>query len=254
MNSQQVGAVQRTRITRSGVSDIRKLRLSWVAGFTYVGNGTNGVANTVYFLTGSNGSRWVAKGNSATVSGMVPIASGDLDLGAPYINDIEKHFSRKVIHRMWCHVDSLQPSTANNMMAIIGFSRGPGGFPASQPASVVGTPAGNTVPNLSSMKGSFPIDSWEHKTVEITEFIAGGSGPRQNEFEIQSSPEATSLWQATNTYPTIDPDGLIPACFAVAGNCTTAGLQATNVHQITFEQEVDLLDYVGGMANVNASD
>jgi len=222
-------------------------------GYTYVGNGTNGIANSVYFQTAS--SNYLITGFVATTSsGQVPIAASDFDLGQVYVSDVEKHFARKVVKRMWIHVDSLQPSTSNNMMAIIGVSRGPGGTAFSLPNSLLATQVANTVANVSSMKASFPVDSWEHKTVEITQFIAGGSGPKQNEFEIQGSPANASIYPGAGSKPAIDADSLIPACIAVAGNCTTAALQNTKVHQITIEQEVDLLDYVGGMAQVVATD
>lgn len=252
----QVGSVVRSRIVRTGVSDIKRLRLSWVAGYTYVGNGTNGLANTVYFRTASNGSRWLATGSSNICSGQAPIASSDLDLGASYVSDIEKHFSRKVIRRMWVHIDSLQPSTSNNMVMCIGFTRGSGGLGGSLPSTAAGsTAAGNTFANVMSMRGSFPVDSWEHQTVDISEFIAGGTGPQQNEFDVgQSNANTASIWATNNTYSLVDGDLLIPACFAVAGNNTTAGLQGTNVHQITFEQEVDLLDYTGAMFQINPAD
>lgn len=245
----QVGAVVRSRITRTGVSDIRHLRVSWVAGYTYVGNGTAGATNGVYFLCGGNSSRFAIQGNTTNSSGQVPILSSDLDVGAPYVSDIEKHFSRKCIHRMWVHVDSLQPSTSNNMMAVIGFSRGSNGLTFSIPRTAAGfTNAANSVQNVMSMKGAFTIDSWEHQTVDITEFIAGGSGAKQCEFDIGSNLSAASVYASSGNSTTVDGDMLVPACFAVAGNNTTTGLQGTNVHQITFEQEVSYLDYLGGMA------
>jgi hypothetical protein len=237
------------------VGDIKRLRIAWVAGTTWVGNGTNGTANSVYFLTGSG--TWIIQGFVAGAggSGQIPIASSDTDIGQAYVRDIEKHFARKVIRRMWIHVDSLQPSTSNNMMAVFGISRGPGGMSRSIPiTAATAAITSNTVGNVASMRGAFVVDSWEHKTIDITEFIAGGSGPQQNEFEIVGTPSAASIYVTTATVTTIDGNGLVPACFSVAGNCTTAGLQGTSVHQITFEQEVDLLDFTGGMASNEALD
>lgn len=249
-SNKDIGTVVRTRLTRTGISNIRSMRLSWVAGFTYVGDGTAGTADAVYFMTAT--STWIIRGFAAASSGQVAIAASDRDVGQVYIEDIEKHFARKVIKKMWIHVDSLQPSTANNMMAVIGVSRGPNGVAFSIPiTAATAAISANTVGNVSSMTCSFPVDSWEHKTVDITEFIASGSGSRQNEFEIQGAPGAsavTDIYVTTTVPPTIDGEGLIPACFAVAGNSTTAGLRGTKVHQITIEQEVDLLDFLGGMA------
>lgn len=252
-SNRDVGTVVKTRLTRTGISNIRSLRMSWVAGYVYVGDGTFGTADAVYFQTATL--TWLILGMQARSSGQVPIAASDLDVGQIYNDDIEKHFARKVIKRMWIHVDSLQPSTSNNMMAVIGVSRGPGGMAYSVPiGSPTATVTSNTVNNVSSMTMSFPVDSWEHKTVEITDFIAGGSAARQNEFEIQSAPSSagTDIY-VTTAVPTIsDGHGTVPACFAVAGNSTTVGLRGTRVHQITIEQEVDLVDFLGGMAQAAA--
>jgi hypothetical protein len=243
-------------LTRNGIGDIRSLRIACVIGFTFVGNGTNGTANSVYFQTASG--TWLVKGQGSQSSGQAPALLGDYDLGQTYVNDVEKHFARKVIKRAWIHVDSLQPSTSNNMMAVIGVSRGPGGAAYSIPIALAtaSVPA-NTVNQVSSMRDSFPVDSWEHASREITQFIAGGSGPKQNEFEIEAAPGALAglqFYETTATPSTFDGDSLVPFCIAVAGNNTTATLQNTKVHQITIEQEVDLLDFVGGMNQYAAAD
>lgn len=242
-----IGAVVRSRVTKTGLSDIIGHKVAWVAGYTYVGNGTNGTNNAVYFQT--KNALWLIQGFGVTSSGLVPIGSSDGSVGASYVKDIEKHFARKIIRRMKIHVDSLQPSTANNMMAVIAPSRGPGGLPASVPiALATAAVTSNTVENVSSMSGAFTVNSWESRTVDITRFIAGGSGALQNEFEIGNTAFNGQFYTTTAVASGDDGVDLVPACFGVAGNSTTAALAGTLVHQITIEQEVDLLDYVGGMA------
>lgn len=247
LDRDQIGAVVRTRLTKSGISDIRGLRVSYVAGYTYVGNNTSGTNDAVLFqaknLTLCN--PYVA----GVSSGQVPIAASDPVLGATYISDLEKHFARKVIKKMWMHVDSLQPATSNNMMCVIAPSRGGGATPYTSFSPAATAPlAGNTVENVSSMRGAFPVDSWESKSADISEFIAGGSGAKQNEFEIGSTDPAVTNVSGGD----VDGEGLIPACFAIAGNSTTTTLRGTKVHQIVIEQEIDLLDYIGGMAQASA--
>jgi hypothetical protein len=152
---------------------------------------------------------------------------------------------------MWFHVDSLQPSTSNNMMAIVAPSRGGGGVTASSSyALATASVTANTVANVASMKGAFTVDSWESKCVEVTDFIAGGSGPQQNEFDLQNANNAVNAIYTSGAGGASGQIGLglYPCCIAVAGNSTTSGLEGTNVHQITVEAEVDLLDFVGGMA------
>jgi hypothetical protein len=231
------------------MTDIRSLRVAWTAGYTFVGDGTNGIADSVYFQTVTG--TYLMAGLTAGVSGFVPVVSGDTQLGATYLSDIEKHFARKIIKRMWIHLDSLQPSTSNNMMCVVGIARGGSGTEAAQGnvLATATTPA-NTVTNVLSMKGSFPVDSWESKSCEITDFIAGGSGARQNEFQVGSTTASGTIVVAGSTSG-FDGIGTVPSCFAIAGNSTTSGLRNTRVHQVVIEQELDLLDYVGGMAVVN---
>lgn len=246
LDRDQIGAVVRTRLTKTGVSDIRGLRISWVIGYTFIGNGTSGTNDVVYFQTKAG--LLCDPYAAGTASGQVPIAGADPNLGAAYIADLEKHFARKVIKRMWMHVDSLQPSTSNNMMCVIAPSRGGGATPLASFSPAATTPlAGNTVENVSSMRGAFPVDSWESKSAEISEFIAGGSGAAQKEFEIGITESSSTSVTGSG----VDGEGLIPACFAVAGNSTTTALRGTRVHQIVVEQEIDLLDYVGGMAQAS---
>jgi hypothetical protein len=225
--------------------------MSWIAGYTFVGNGTNGAVNAVLFQTAT--STYILKAQGAGSSGFVPIVGSDAQLGAAYVNDVEKHYARKVIKRMWIHVRSLQPSTTNNMMAIIAPFRGGGGAEYAI-FEVLATAAevGNTLTQVSSMKGAFSVDSFQSKSVEITPYIAGGSGARQNEFDLSTIVSGNSAGSIVNpgVATGVDGDGDIPACFTLAGNCTTAALQNTKVHEIVIEQEVDLLDYIGGMNQV----
>jgi hypothetical protein len=252
-NQPQIGAVVQTRLSRLGMSDITRHRIAWVAGYTYVGDGTNGAANSVLFEDAT--STHLLLGYSAGISsGLCPILAADPNVGQAYIQDIEKHYARKRINRMWLRIESLQPSTSNNMMVVVAPRRGcpavgglnTGGVGDWRVLATAGA-TGNTVANVSSMKGAMSVDSWETKSLDITDFIAGGTGPKQNEFELGSL--ATS--NATLVSQFQDLLGVAPACFAIAGNSTTAGLQGTKVHQVVIEQECDYLDYIGGLAQEN---
>jgi hypothetical protein len=252
LNADQVGAVVASRLSKTGVSDIKRLRVSWVLGQTYVGDGTNGTADSVYLV--SNSQQWLAIGNSGGgngSSGWAPIASSGPDFGQVYVSDIERHFARKVIRKMWLHINSRNPSTANNMMAVIATSRGGSGAERGVPAAFASpTVAANTLDNLQSVRGSFTVNSWESRTVDITENIGGGSGAAQNEFDLQTGPgNADGIWITSLAPTTLELSGVIPTCIAVAGNSTTTGLRGAKIHQIVVEQEVDYVDFIGGMAN-----
>jgi hypothetical protein len=243
-----VGLVNR----RLGLSDIKKVRISWILGYTFVGSAADGVANSVYFLTADQ-TNIVGGASYSAGSGWVPIAGSDTKLGATYISDLEKHFARKVIHKQWMHVDSLHPTTQNDMMCAIAAGRG-GNLCLPTEANVKATAGlqSNTLTAVSSVKDVLVVESYKSRSMDITHLIAGGSGPAQNEFDIQGylAGGVTTLLAAGvlvgNTLA--DLEGLIPSCIAVSGNNSTAALQATTVHQIVIEQEVSLLDFVGGMA------
>jgi hypothetical protein len=250
----QLGANVSTRLTKTGVSDIRKLRISWTLGTIYVGNGTFGTNNLVYLQ--SQSSNWLVTGNAATTppsSGFAPIASSDEDFGQSYIADIEKHFARKIIRRMWLHVESLQPSTANNMMAVIAVAKGAGPAEGGLPTAIAtAAVTANSVRNVQSVRGSFPVSSWENKTIDITEYIGGGSGALQNEFDIGSGPGSSiKIWTTSGVATTLELSGVVPASICVAGNSTTASLAGTVVFNVIVEQEVDYVDFIGAMQNYN---
>lgn len=249
----QVGAVVATRLMRTGMSDIRGLKISWVLGQTYVGDGTNGTADSVYLV--SNSSQWLAIGSSggpSGSSGWAPIASADADFGQSYIQDIERHFARKVIKRMVLHINSRNPATSNNMMAVIAVSRGASGAERGVPAVLANpTVAANTLDNLQSVRDNVTVNSWESRSLDITNCIAGGSGARQNEYDLQTGPgNSTAIWTTGGTPTTLELSGVVPSSIAVAGNSTTAGLRGMKIHQIIVEQEVDYVDFIGGMANI----
>lgn len=244
--SGQVGMVQRSRVTKTGMSDIRKLRVSWLAAYIFVSDGTIGAAGSVFLQSASK--NWLVCGSSGASSGWAPISSTDGDFGQPYVDDILKHFSRKVIRKMWCHIDSLDPSTSNSMVTVLGFARGPAGAAQGLPGNAGASFPANSIGNVASCKGSITLNSWEHASVDISEFIAGGSGANQNEFNNQGAPGTGKIWTTNVTPTTVDLDGFVPASMCAAGQCSTVGLQGKSVHQIVIEQEIDCLDYLGGMS------
>jgi len=250
-----VGAVTNFRMPRIGLRDLMCHRISWIAGYTFVGDGTRGTANNVFFsdaagtylfggLTGTVG--------TSGVGGGVPILAADSKVGATYIADVEKHYARKVIRKQWMHVITLQPSTSNNMVAYVCGVRGPSA--AEQGVALpkaTSTAVQQTLTNVLSMDNRLEVRSYESKTMDITHLIAGGSGALQNEFEIDSPTDASTTVIQSSNVPGIDLIGVCPTSLIVSGNCTTTGLQNTNVHAIIVEQEVDFLDFIGGSSQIS---
>lgn len=246
----QLGVVVRGTFIRPGMRDITRHRMVCLIGSTWVGNGVSGTLNSVYFITQSG--TWIIQGRASGSSGMVAIAPSDRDVGQAYISDVQKHYARLRVNRMWIHVETLHPNTSNDMVAVFGIFRGPGAAASSIPiTAATAAISSNLYGQVASMADSFRCFSWESCSKEITQFIAGGSGARQNEFDIQGyNPNSVAgLYVTSGSPPSIDATALVPACLAVGGSSTTVALQGSVVHQIYIEQEVDLLDNVAFMAN-----
>jgi len=252
-NGQQLGAVVGPNFMRLGVADIRRCRVAWVLGYTFVGSAADGVANSVYFTDNTQTLIVGGKAYSAG-SGWVPIAGSDTKLGATYVSDLQKHFARRIVHRMKVRVESLNPSTSNNMMAVVSFGRGANICLGTKPniLATAGLQA-NALTDASAVADKLVVASYETKELDITHLIAGGGGALQNEFDTATGNVAqgqTTLLVANSLIGTVatDLEGVVPACICVSGNNTTAGLQNTVVHQIVVEQEVSFVDFIGGMS------
>jgi len=223
---------------RIGMRDLKAHSLSWIAGVVYIGDGTNGATDSVYFEC-ANASLIVP---STSGGGQVPVLGADTRIGATYIADVEKHYSRKVVRKCTATLVSVNPSTANSMVAVIAPVRGCGQA-GDTTAFWTATTAAPTMPATLSMAGSKTMASWESGTLDLTPFIAGGSGAKQNEFNISKDGESTATtWGGGD----IDLTGISPCAFVVSGKNSTAALRGAYTHYIVIEQVVDFLDFVGG--------
>lgn len=239
VRTRQVGAAVASHAARIGMSDLIAHRISWIAGYTYVGDGTLGATDSVYFRP-AGATTDVTTG--ATGAGMVPFLSTDAQIGQTYLADVEKHFARKRVRRAAVRLVSLQPSTANSCMVQVAPVRGPGASGDTNPltASIVAAPV---LANVMGMSGSKSVASWEHATIDMTPFIAGGSGATQDEFSIAAT-DGDSAWGSG----AIDVSGIAPCAFVITGQNSTAALRGTNVHAVILEETVDLLDFIGGQS------
>jgi hypothetical protein len=227
-------AVSSSSVPRGlGLVDIRKMELSWQAGYIYVGNGTLGATNGIYFLDPSS---------TYTLFPGIAVSGSDSLVGASYVNDLQKHFARKVIHKCFVEITSLNPSTSNSMVAYIAPYRGAG--QTVNMVKQVDTTAANTLTNIISMTGARPFASWQSGVIDASSFISGGSGAAQNEFQINTTHNGNTTVYANN----VDGVGLIPLSINCAGNNSTSGLQGTSTHIVVIRQIIDLLDFIGGQS------
>jgi len=222
------------------MSDLQAHRISWIAGYTYVGDGALGTTDNVFFRLSGSPTTVV---NGATGSGMVPILAADTNVGQTYVADIEKHYSRKRVRSCRIKLVSLQPSTANSCVVQIAPVRGPGA--SGDTVAVATATAAPTLANVMGMSGSKPVASWEHGDLDLTPYIAGGTGANQNEFQISRDGDDTStVWGAGSN----DLDLIAPCAFVISGSNATAALRGTNVHAVVVTQVVDFLDFLGGQS------
>jgi len=237
-----LGAAVSSRAMRVGMSDVIGHTMSWLIGYTWVGDGaTLGEANKVYL---ADPSQSYVTTLEAGIGANTAIAAADGIWGAAYCGDVMKHYSRIRIRKQFLDLQSLVPSTANSMMVIIAGQRGGSGVGT---ASSGHATAGSSYTNVVSMAGATPVSSWESCRLDLTDFIAGGSGANQNEFDINAGLNNSSVQAQTSA----NARGIVPSTFAVSGNSTTAGLEGTAVHAVIGTWVVDLLDFIGGQAAPN---
>jgi len=247
-NPRQIGAAFATRMPRIGFSDIKSHKMSWIAGYVFIGDGTNGAVDNVLLQTAAG--TYLMGSTATTFRGAIPLIGADSQVGAAYIGDVEKHYARKVVKSMKVTVASLQPATSNNMMCVVAVSRGQGLAEQSFATPLAtATTVQQAFTNVMSMDGAVTVDAWETKTFDITRFIAGGSGAKQNEFELANNVSTTTVLTASNV-PAQDLDGIVPCALTISGNSTGSALRNTRTHAIIIEQVVDLLDYLGGTSPI----
>jgi hypothetical protein len=208
----------------------------------YVGDGVKGTIDNVFFMSNTGS---VTPGNSG--GGEVPMLGSDTAIGKTYVSDIEKHFGRKRVREARVKLLSVVPATSNSMVALIAPVRGPG----ASGDTVITAAAGALAPTYADtvgMSGVKSTPSYKDTVVELTPYIAGGSGAKQNEFSINRDGETAATAWGTGT---VDVIGIAPCAWVISGSNSTAGLRGTITHYVVCEQVNDYLDFIGGNANPN---
>jgi len=209
-----------------GISNIRDLEIGYLAGYTYVGNGTLGADDSVYLVDPTVAS---------TVIGGLPIVPADATFGQSYVADVEKHFARKVVHDIRVEFSSLNPSTSNSMVINVGPHRG-GDVDGT---TAMDTTAANSQAAVMGMQDQMQLASWQSGCLEMRNYIAGGAGSLQNEFDINSAGNTTTFNDSITA--------LAPAGFYVSGSSSTSSLRGTKVHAVIVYIRLSYLDFLGGM-------
>jgi len=211
-----------------GISNLR-CRLAYVAGAAYVGNGTLGATDGVYFLVPAA---------NAWASGYVPIAPADATWGRTYINDIVKHYTRRIYHRIVIHYVPFGGGASSTSALTIGFAPLMGGSGAAVGYLSTNANPPFVVADCLGTSGGMAKPSWEGWSYDLTRYIRGGSGPKQNEF---SSVTAANLSSSTAAAELRE---IIPCNFAFAGNSPAiASYRGTSIGLVYVTLDVELLDF-----------
>lgn len=229
--TQQVGAAKFTKAKGIGLGDLMAHKMSWLAGYITVGNGTLGANDGVYYSDVSF---------TYNILNYVPVLGSDTYVGQGYVKDIEKHYQRRILRKRVLRLISLNPATTNQMMVCVAPIAGGGDVQNS--SAVTTTAAAVTLANTIGIAGAKTAASYECLELDLTPYVKGGAGAKQNEFAINST-------QASATAVGANPTGLVPCCVVVSGSNATSALRGTKTHMVVVEDVVDLVDFVGGVTN-----
>jgi hypothetical protein len=220
------------------MSDVRGHQASWLVGYAYIGNNTLGVNDNWYLVDQSVTTIIVPE---AKYGNNVPIAPADPLLGASYMTDVLKHYSRIRINKLVLMLQSMQPSTTNSASVIVAPQRGWSNIGQ----GVTTATAGLAYATVLSMAGARSCAAWESMEIDMTSAIAGGSGAKQNEFNVNGIPNVTDPTGSSAAFQQI-----VPCTFALSGTNGTSAIRGANMHAVIAQMEFDLLDFVGANSAV----
>lgn len=233
-----------SRRLQVGVSSRGRETVSWIAGQTYVGNGVLGITDQVYFRP-AGASTTILVAATGTVA-QIPIAGSDSIIGTPYLNEVSRRYVRKRIYGMTVSLMHILSSTANDATCCLAPIAGCGNSAATSSTTGFAT-AGANLATLESLEGNKPAAAWQDCHIDMTRYIRGGAGAKQNEFNISSTGNT-----ATVIGSGVDQEGSVPACFVVGGNSTTVALRGQAIHNVVITQELEFIDWIGASTVTDA--
>lgn len=242
-------AVMSGRVPRgfAGLSDLADFTVSYNPADIVLGGAT------VTTAPGNLGiAYWQPRGgatNSILSSGLLPIVMADSIIGRPYVADLLKHYTRRIITSVKVHLTSELSNTAQSGLFAITATRS-GVDTAGCGSATSAALATNSDTDVMTMKGAKPFRVYDNCDYDATWAIAGGSGPLQNEFTINNADAGTT----TVVSNLVDGLGVVPCCLYMGGSGSSAvAVSGTNVvtHRCIIEVRMHLLDYRGSIYNFN---
>jgi hypothetical protein len=228
----------------SGMSDIPDFTIAYNAADIVLGGGTGttapGTLGTAYWLPRANS-------NFLLTSGLLPVAPSDNSIGRSYVTDLMKHYTRRVITRVRVIGTSEQSNTTSVGLFAIAASRG-GSDAIDCTSSVAASLATNSDTDIMTMKNPKPFRVYDNFIYDATWAIAGGTGPKQNEFNVNRTTAGSTV-----VGNLVDGSGLIPCCIWMGGSSSSLQATGQNVvtHRVIIEVTLHLLDYRGSVTTPN---
>jgi len=214
---------------RGKASDIKDFTFNYIWGGTVVGDsahtGAGGFINFVpAYALGTT--------NAICTSGVCPVAPGDTAWGLPGFGQIMVQFTRIVFKRLMLEVIPVRGSSTDTGLMCIAPVRG-FNYSVTWGTSSSMSIAESTVIDMSGSK-MFPM--WEGAKLDLTPYIAGGSGAKENEFPT------LGFLNNSNSQTNEISDWLSIPCGIILGGQTqiTSNFQT---HIFRMHATVDLLDW-----------
>jgi hypothetical protein len=230
------------RTHRRHVSDVKDFTVSYTVGFLSATDNTKtGSAGTISFIPASN-VQAANPGNGFSIYGMAPILPGDIDYGLAPVGQIIGSFERIRYKRIQLTIHPMRGSTSDDGVFIVAPLRG-GYYTYTIGTSATSSTTYATLLDLQEAK-SQPL--WQQASIDLTPYIAGGSGSKENEFFTSFGTKSA----ASNAVTTV-----IPTAFVVAGvtniNASTSSYNYISSCRVTCS--MDLLDWTAQAFGTNVA-
>jgi len=210
------------------------VHITWQIGVLRQGNGTIGASNRGYIDVFNSVDYIIVRDTSDGGYGC-PILPQDPYVGQSYAADLLKHFARIRYHKIVLHADTSTSATTGNVTFAIAPTSG-----ASQVGFATQTGTSTAVVlvlgAVEALEGSKTIRAWDNVSMDMTKYIAGGSGPKQNEFDINQGFNSTIVSGTSGEFRDV-----VPCCFVVGGQ---GGTDGSIYHNVWAEAWVELIDFL----------
>lgn len=248
---------------RVGLPDTR-LRLRYTGGYLWAGGQVTGndygLSGDVYFTTSPGSPPTFLATATGLPSNWNPILPADvqsissgLGFGAGYLYDILQHFARVRFNRILVHYEPFASGSSTTSQCTIAMAplRGPAtsynATATNNPYALTATPTtlgSSAVGSVSANRDGVTFPSWQSMTLDLTPYIAGGSGPRQNEFPVFT----INSTGAGSIIPAI----AVPCCWTACGAYAGTALDHSFIGQFWIETDMEFMDFIGYLPKFTA--